>query len=90
MASNRSAKKRIRQNEKHKARNKAVKSRLRGTAKKLRGAVADKQFDDAEKLMVTSQRLYDQAAVKGVIHKNTAARNKSRLARLIREARAAG
>jgi len=75
-----SAKKRVRQNEKHNIRNRAVKSELKGEIKKLLDLVHDKKTDEAKKCLAKVYKELDQVAAKGVIHKNTADRKKSRLA----------
>lgn len=76
MANIKSAKKRVRQNVGREKRNKSVRSRLRTAVKKQRTEGAGK----AESLSVTYSEI-DRARKKGVIHKNAAARYKSRLAR---------
>lgn len=80
MAHSLSAKKRIRQNEKRRAMNKArrsaIKTRVRSFLESLSGgdvAVAEEKFREAT-------RKLDREANRGVIHRNTAARRKSRLA----------
>ena len=77
MANIKSAEKRIRTNAKKRARNKARVSRLRGVVKKY-GATDSKK--KAEALPATHSAI-DRALAKGVIHRNAAARYKSRLAR---------
>lgn len=62
--------KRIRQNVRHAARNRAAKSALRSVAKRAR------QTPEA---LPTAQASIDRAAARGTIHKNAAARRKSRL-----------
>lgn len=77
-----SAKKALRQNQKRRERHRAQRSALRTVIKKCRTAIAgDDPEAAAEAVRVTVKRL-DQAAAKGLIHKNVAARTKSRLARL--------
>lgn len=76
MANIKSAKKRVRQNVGRQARNKSVRSRLRSAVKKQRAQGAAKP----ESLSMTYSEI-DRARKKGVIHKNAAARYKSRLAR---------
>ena len=76
MANIKSAKKRVRQNVGRQARNKSVRSRLRTAVKKQRAEGAGKP----ESLSATYAEI-DRARKKGVIHKNAAARYKSRLAR---------
>ena len=68
--------KRNRQNEKRRLRNRAVRSELRTREKVAIAAVGTD--GEAEALKQTIKRI-DKAAAKGVIHKNTAARKKSRL-----------
>jgi small subunit ribosomal protein S20 len=74
----RSAIKRLRQDEKIKARNRAIKSAVKTAAKKVRQAPDRK---DALKALPESSSVIDRAAKKRVIHWRTAARIKSRLAR---------
>lgn len=68
--------KRNRQNEKRRERNKATKSELKTRIKNV-AAAGD---DGGEALRLAVKRI-DKAATKGVIHKNAAARRKSRLMR---------
>ena len=74
MANIKSAEKRIRTTAKKTARNRSVKTKLRHVIKKHRAA------SSAEGFPATAAEI-DRAAAKGVIHKNTAARYKSRLAK---------
>ena len=78
--SNQSAKKRERQELKRRLRNRAAKSTMRTAIKKFDAAVAAGDKAEAEKTMALSCKLLDKVAGKGIIHKNTAARKKSRLA----------
>lgn len=77
MPNTKSAIKRLRQNEQHRVRNKAARSRLRTAVKKVRASSDPKQ---ATELYHEAAQLLDRAANKGLIHKNNAARSKSRLA----------
>lgn len=77
MANIKSQIKRNRQNEKRRLRNRAVRSELKTREKALLAAVGTD--GEAEALRQTIKRI-DKAAAKGVIHKNAAARKKSRLA----------
>jgi len=77
MANTKQAKKRAAQNEKQKTRNRAVKSQTRRTVKATRAAAPEK----AKELLPKAASGLDVAARKGVLHKNTAARLKSRLAK---------
>jgi small subunit ribosomal protein S20 len=70
--------KRNRQNEKRRLRNKAVRSEMR-TRTKAAVATAEAGSDDAAEALRIALRRIDKAASKGVIHKNQAARRKSRL-----------
>ncbi len=72
-----SAKKAMRQARAHAVRNRAQRSALRTALKRVRAAETGAQATEAYALAV---RLLDRAARKGLIHKNNAARHKSRLA----------
>ena len=82
MANIRSQIKRNRQNEARRLRNKAVRSELYTRTK---GAVtaAEAGAEDAEERLRLALKRIDKAAAKGVIHKNAAARRKSRLTRRV-------
>jgi small subunit ribosomal protein S20 len=75
--------KRNRQNERRRVRNKATRSRLRTEAKKVRDAAEAGDRDTAVTGLRDTARMLDQAASKGVIHRRTAARRKSALARRV-------
>ena len=76
---NRSAEKRERQNVKRRMHNRMIKSSVRTQIKKFDAAVQAKDKDAAKTAMDLSFKLLDSAARKGVLHKNTASRKKSRL-----------
>ena len=78
MANIRSQIKRNRQSEKAAVRNKAVRSELKTRTKQAATALAE-GADNAEELTRLAVKRIDMAAAKGVIHKNAAARRKSRL-----------
>ena len=82
MANIKSQIKRNRQNEIRRQRNKATRSELK--TRRRNAETAARNGDDAapEMLRVAAKRI-DQAAAKGVIHKNKAARDKSRLMRRV-------
>jgi small subunit ribosomal protein S20 len=80
MPHNLSAKKRLRQNEVRRVRNKARTSELKTLRKKLLRAVHDGQKQEAEALYRDLSKHLDQAASLRTIHKNAAARTKSRIA----------
>jgi len=75
-----SAKKAMRQSRRHAVVNRAQRSALRTALKRVRAA-ATKQ--EATQAYTAAVRLLDRAARKGLIHKNNAARNKSRLAKFV-------
>lgn len=80
MANIKSAIKRIKVTEKRTLRNKMVKSSIKTAVKKYETAVEGGNLDDAKQLYASAAHAIDKAAAKGVIHKNAAARKKSRLA----------
>ena len=83
MANTPSADKRIRQNEARRARNRAARSRLRTAVKKLRSEVDSGNKEGAEALLGPTLSLVDATAQKKIIHRNAAARTKSRLTRAV-------
>ncbi|HSM45972.1 MAG TPA: 30S ribosomal protein S20 [Acidimicrobiia bacterium] len=78
MANIKSQKKRNRQNETRRQRNKTVTSDLKTSIRRVREAAA--AGEPTEELFQAAQKRIDAAAAKGIIHPNTAARKKSRLA----------
>lgn len=90
MAHSLSAKKRIRQNEKHRARNKARKALLKDHTKAFGTALTAGDFGKAEVELKNLTRRLDRTAAKHTIHKNTAARKRSRLTLRLNAARKAG
>ena len=79
--------KRNKQNEKRRVRNKAVRSELRTRTKSAVTAAETGAENAAEAERLAMKRI-DKAATKGVIHKNAAARRKSRLAKRLAAASA--
>ncbi len=79
MANHKSAVKRVRQNEKRNEINRSNRSKLRTQIKKLRTAVTATDKEQSTILLNPTVSLIDKAVNKGLIHKNTAARYKSRL-----------
>ena len=61
------------------AKNFAVRSTVKTATRKTLEAINGKQADEAKTLLTTAVSTSDKAAKKGVIHKNAAARKKSRL-----------
>ena len=81
MANIKSQIKRNRQNERARVRNKAVRSALKTAQKKVRSAVEVGDLATAQQQAREAAQSLDKAVSKGVVHKRTAARRKSRLAR---------
>lgn len=79
MANTESAKKRARQNEKRRLRNRMHKTRARTFVKKARTAIESGDVELSAEAVRAAVRELDHAASKGTIHKNNAARRKSRL-----------
>lgn len=89
MAHSLSAKKRVRQNEKRRAQNRARKDVIKNQLKSFTAALSGGDLPKAEtELNLVTKRL-DKVAAKGTIHKNTAARRRSRLTRKLNATRAA-
>lgn len=85
MANHKSAEKRIRQNARRKEINRSNRSKLRTQIKKLRAAIADNDKTVSVELLNPTVSVIDKAVNKGLIHRNTAARYKSRLTRHVAE-----
>jgi small subunit ribosomal protein S20 len=66
-----------------KAQNTSVKSAVRTAARKVNEATANATTTDAQDLLKKASSVIDKVASKGVLHKNAAARKKSRLARKV-------
>ena len=88
MANHKSAVKRARQNEIRRLRNKGTKTRIKSIVKDLRSSVGEAPGEGTEVKLNTAQSVIDKASKKGVIHKRTAARKISRLAKLTNSASA--
>ena len=76
---NKSALKANRQNIKRREANRQLRSKLRTGLKKLREAAGGSDKKAAGEAVIGAQSLVDKMAAKGIIHRNTAARYKSRL-----------
>ncbi len=76
---NKSALKANRQNVKRREHNRELRSKLRTGLKAIRKSLDDKNVEAAKAALKTLQSLVDKMATKGIIHKNTASRLKSRL-----------
>ncbi|MCA1025415.1 MULTISPECIES: 30S ribosomal protein S20 [Cytobacillus] len=82
-----SAIKRVKTNEARYARNIQAKSNMRSAVKKSEAAIANNDANAAESFAQAASKL-DKAAAKGLIHKNAAARKKSRLMKRMNTANA--
>jgi len=80
MANLKSSKKDIKRNAKNRARNSTTKSALKTFIKKVRTAVTQKDEEATQTALASAIKQLDKAAKRGVIHKNQAARRKSRIA----------
>jgi len=83
MANIKSAKKRIGINAKKTLRNKMIKSRTKTEVKKLYTACKTEGKSGVKAHLISAQTAIDKACSKGVFHKNTASRKKSRLAKMV-------
>lgn len=79
MPNHKSAKKRVRQTAKKNLINRASRSTLRTAIKKLRKAFTGGNAEESNTLLSPTVSTIDKAVNKGILHKNTAARYKSRL-----------
>jgi len=79
VANTKSAAKRARQAEVRRLRNKSYKTRFKNAVKKVLKAIETNDVENVERLAKEAIVAIDKAAQKGVIHKNQAARRKSRL-----------
>jgi small subunit ribosomal protein S20 len=85
VANHKSAEKRVRQNIKRNAINRSNRGKLRTQIKKLRAAVSSSDKKLSDELLNPTVSTIDKAVNKGLIHKNTAARYKSRLTKHVAE-----
>lgn len=81
-----SAKKDVERSRRRHLRNQSYKSRMKTMIKKTRAALANHTLDEA--LLRATESIIDKLAQKGIIHKNAAARRKSRLMRLVNQQKA--
>ena len=83
MANIKSAEKRIGQTERDRERNRSQRSRMRRAVRELREAVSAGDASKAQELLPGTLELIDSTAQKKVIHRNAAARTKSRLSQAV-------
>ena len=86
MANTRSAEKRNRQSEKRRARNQGVRTRVKTAVKKVRESLEQGELAAAQQAFLAAARVIDKASSKGVVHRNTASRKISRLAKAVAKA----
>ena len=79
MANTKQAKKRVRQAEKHRQHNASLRSMLRSYVKKVLTSIASGNQKEAQASLQEATPVIDRMVNKGIIHKNKAARHKSRL-----------
>jgi small subunit ribosomal protein S20 len=79
MPNHKSSEKRMRQNEKRRQINRSNRGRLRTSIKKLRSALAGGDATEVNTALPEAISTIDKAVQKGVLHRNAAARYKSRL-----------
>lgn len=79
MPNHKSAEKRMRQNEKRREINRRNRGRLRTSIKKVRAAISSGDADQLNTLLPETVSIIDKAIQKGILHRNAAARYKSKL-----------
>ena len=84
MANIASAKKRARQSEKRRQHNASLRSELRSAVRDVKKAIAAGNKQSARTVFQRASGVIDSIADKNIIHKNTAARHKSRLSAQIK------
>jgi small subunit ribosomal protein S20 len=85
LANIKSAIKRNKQNETRRLRNRLYRGRARTFVRKARVAIVDGSVEDARTATIQAISALDKAAEKGILHKNNAARRKSRLMKRLAE-----
>ena len=79
MPNHKSAEKRVRQNEKRRLINRGNRTKVRTYIKKVRAALESGNTDEIQQVLPAAISVIDKSVQKGVLHKNAAARYKSRL-----------
>ncbi len=88
MANLKSSIKRIRSSRRRAEHNQITRSTARTYVKKARRLIEEGNLEEAETVVVQAVSALDRAAEKGVIHRNNAARRKSRLMKMLNQAKA--
>ncbi|MBN1813243.1 MAG: 30S ribosomal protein S20 [Anaerolineae bacterium] len=86
MANTKSAIKRLRSAERRRLHNRAYRGQARTAVKKARNLMDKGNLEEAREAVQMASRALDKAASKGIIHKNNAARRKSRLMQQLNQA----
>lgn len=81
MANTKSALKRIKQSKARRLRNRQVKSKVKHSIRNFLNSLEEGNEETARQNLISAGKAIDKAASKGVLHKRTAARKKSRLAK---------
>ena len=89
MPNTKSAKKRMKQNEQRREYNRTYRRVLKGTVKRVRSAIKAGDLAQGDEAARVVAKKADQCAAKGVIHRNAAARIKSRVASALKKAKQA-
>ncbi len=80
-----SAKKRVKVSKKKTTKNRKWKEKLRDTIKEFENLVEEGKVEEAKSQLKETTKIIDKCASRNLIHKNTAARKKSRLARMLND-----
>jgi len=88
LANIKSAMKRARQNDKRHARNRTYVAGTRTRIRRVKALIQSGELDQAQAALQEAAKSLDKAAEKGIIHKNNAARRKSRLFKMLHSAQA--
>ena len=80
-----SAKKRVKTSEKKRKVNRRWKDKLKNTIKTYEAAIEDGNVEKAEELLPETYKIIDKAASHNIIHKNNAARKKSKMKKMLNE-----
>ena len=78
-----SAKKALRQNTRRKERNLIYKDKIKNLQKQVKNLVSQKKIKEAKELLPQVYKALDKATKVGIIKKNTAARKKSKITKLV-------
>ena len=86
MPQRKAAKKALRQNKKRRQKNLQVKKNVKVAIKKLKKAAEAKDASTGQKALAEAYKSLDKAVTKKIIHRNKAAKRKSRLSKLLKKA----